>query len=576
MDRIINVKVGGNHLSKDNKNAGVKGEANVTSLRITFDEGWDDYAKTVTFWDAYGNNPVKRIQGVDLLEDITVSTRTYITPIPEEPMLIAGELTFVIDGYFEGKRQRSLSDKLVVKDAPITDNAGEPTDPTPSQAEQLQQQIDVFKNNIQNAVIAGQNAKISEENAKISEENAKDSENNALNASNQANKHAQNASKSARKAEIAITHSPQIINGYWYVWDAENEDYIDTGIKAQSGSTVYCGDNPPDDADVWINPDGDSPILAPYIGENGNWYQWDAETNGFVDTGIKAINKIELKENTWSEEAWDVYKEFDKYINSGQYVFVTNEADYSNKTYILKVSVVPVYGEYAYNKIAYQQVEAWDGSKKARTCKVYNDEIVEGEEWEDCTSASKSTTLAGYGITDAYTKTEADIKHNELLSVAQIAGDYANAAYGLAAEVKDNYEIISSDVIGLQQQINEEAHFRGYVSTNAKIQELKATPNDFVYSAESGTVWVYDAEQGWQETNTPVPDKSTPASNATPLINGEASTGTENAYARGDHRHPTDTTRVSVAEFNEFKSELEIGLDNIIAAQNALIGGGSV
>ncbi len=121
--------------------------------------------------------------------------------------------------------------------------------------------------------------------------------------------------------------------------------------------------------------------------------------------------------------------------------------------------------------------------------------------------------------------------------------------------IDEEVEIIKSDVEGLQQQLNEEAHFRGYLSTNAKIQALEATPNDFAYSAESGTKWVYDVENGWQDTGTPVPDQLTPASDATPLINGTASAGTANEYARGDHRHPTDTTRVSVEEFNKFKSE---------------------
>ena len=110
--------------------------------------------------------------------------------------------------------------------------------------------------------------------------------------------------------------------------------------------------------------------------------------------------------------------------------------------------------------------------------------------------------------------------------------------------------IIKSDIEGLQKKINEEAHFRGYLSTNAKVQALEATPNDFAYSAESNTKWVYDAVNGWQDTGTPVPDQLTPASDTTPLINGEASSGTENAYARGDHRHPTDTTRASVVELN--------------------------
>lgn len=142
--------------------------------------------------------------------------------------------------------------------------------------------------------------------------------------------------------------------------------------------------------------------------------------------------------------------------------------------------------------------------------------------------------------------------------------------------VDEQTEIIKTDVEGLQKQLNEEAHFRGYLSTNAKIQALEATPNDFAYSAESGTKWVYDAENGWQDTSTPVPDQLTPASNATPLVNGEASAGQSEEYARGDHRHPTDTTRVSVEAFNEFKSSLETAFDSIIAIQNSLIGGGSV
>ena len=37
----------------------------------------------------------------------------------------------------------------------------------------------------------------------------------------------------------------------------------------------------------------------------------------------------------------------------------------------------------------------------------------------------------------------------------------------------------------------------------------------------------------------------------TPLINGVASAGQANEYARGDHRHPTDTTRASVEDLNK-------------------------
>lgn len=274
MDRIIEVKVGGNYLSKDNKNAGVKGEANVTHLRITFDEGWDEYAKTVTFWDAQGKNPVKRIQGIDLIEDITKDTRTYITPIPKEPLAIAGEMTFVIDGYLDGKRQRSLSDRLEVKDAPITDDAGEPTDPTPTQAEQLQMQIDKFKGDVQVAVIARDEAKVYRDEAEgfsqKATEDAASAENNAKTTAEKALE----AEQSAILAAAAVGKTSYIgENGNWYAWDGSNGVFYDTEIKAQAGSKVYVGYNPPDDADVWIYPDGN-------VGGGGNAI---ATMRGFVN-----------------------------------------------------------------------------------------------------------------------------------------------------------------------------------------------------------------------------------------------------------------------------------------------------
>lgn len=305
MDRVIEVKVGGNYLSKDSKNAGVRGEANVAYLRITFDEGWDSYTKKVTFWDSRGGNPVVRTLTIDLLENISKSKRIYLVPIPAEPMAEAGMLTYVIDGYIDGKRQRSISDQLEVKDAPIADNAGEPTDPTPTQSEQLQVQIDVIKGTIQNAVIAEQNAKTSENNAKTSEENARKSAVSALSSLNKAKEYAEeagehsaraenfveDANEAANKAELALTHNPVIVDGYWHIWSAKHKEYINTNVKAQSGSVVYIGDNPPADADVWIDPDGESALYAPYIGANGNWYTFNPETQTFTDSGHKAVAK---------------------------------------------------------------------------------------------------------------------------------------------------------------------------------------------------------------------------------------------------------------------------------------------
>ena len=154
MDRIIEVKVGGNYLSKDNKNAGVRGEANVTKLRIAFDGSWDDYAKKITFWDARGLNPRVIFLDGSLLEDYKQSERVFLVPIPAEPLAEAGTLTFVIDGLIGDKRQRSVSDKLEIKDAPIDDEALRPDTPTPTEVEQMQLQLEGIKNNIAGAMEA--------------------------------------------------------------------------------------------------------------------------------------------------------------------------------------------------------------------------------------------------------------------------------------------------------------------------------------------------------------------------------------------------------------------------------------
>lgn len=227
MDGIVRIKVSGNYISKDSKTAGVRGEGNSTSLVITFDEGWDKYAKTVTFWDARGENPVERTLTTDLLNDINDSTRVYKLPIPYEAMAETGYMTFIIDGYVDGKRKRSVSDTLEVKYSPASRVT---EDVTPTDLERMQASIEKIIQDIQSASIASTEAKGSAESAK----------------------------QDAKKAEIAVGKTSYIgENGNWYAWDGKTGEWYDTGVKAQAGSTVYVGDNPPAEADVWIDPNGD-------------------------------------------------------------------------------------------------------------------------------------------------------------------------------------------------------------------------------------------------------------------------------------------------------------------------------
>ncbi|KAA6395415.1 MAG: hypothetical protein EZS28_009058 [Streblomastix strix] len=63
---------------------------------------------------------------------------------------------------------------------------------------------------------------------------------------------------------------------------------------------------------------------------------------------------------------------------------------------------------------------------------------------------------------------------------------------------------------------------------------------DFVFSAESGTVWMY--ESSWYNSGQLVPDQVIPASDELSIVNGTATAGNSTSYSRGDHVHPQQLT----------------------------------
>lgn len=204
MDRIIEVKVFGNHLTKDSKNAGTRGEANVTHLRISFDKGWDGYTKKITFWDARGLNPV----AISLLPHLSENQNTYLVSIPPEPMKEAGMLTFVIEGTVADKIQRSLSAKLEVEDAPDTTGAGQSTPPTEDELTQLEGEIEKIKDDVLEVMDAREETRML----------------------------AEKVQENANKAEDAVGKTSYIgENGNWYSWDSASGAFYDTGIKASAG-----------------------------------------------------------------------------------------------------------------------------------------------------------------------------------------------------------------------------------------------------------------------------------------------------------------------------------------------------
>lgn len=115
------------------------------------------------------------------------------------------------------------------------------------------------------------------------------------------------------------------------------------------------------------------------------------------------------------------------------------------------------------------------------------------------------------------------------------------------SDIAEQFSELNSDIQGLREDFLNESHFRGYLSTNAEIQSLHGTPNDYAYSAQSGTVWIYQKNTGWTNSNKTVPDQTVPPSGTTPLMDGIASIGTLQTYARSDHRHPSDTSKANLS-----------------------------
>lgn len=190
MDRTIDIFIKGSYLQKNNNIGGIQGEGNVTTLHITFDDSWTNLSKSITFWNAKGENPVKVLLTNAQLVEIRNSLLEFNVLIPAEPLAVEGDMIFVIDGYVDGKRARSMQDSFVVKAAMTTN---EPIEPTPTQAEQLNLAIQKILPEVQKETIKATEA------AKQSEASAQKSATSALEASNSA----ESAKQSAVSAETA-------------------------------------------------------------------------------------------------------------------------------------------------------------------------------------------------------------------------------------------------------------------------------------------------------------------------------------------------------------------------------------
>jgi len=145
MNRKIVVSVRGEYAEASGHIAGASGSHNAVDLEFIFDSAWDGTTKKVYFFDARGENPVCRIL---LVTDVNEAGNHQIS-IPSEPLVYPGEMVMtvmgvILDGESAERVIVSASVHFTVLEAYLPSADTEPADVTPTQAEQIQGQIDTI------------------------------------------------------------------------------------------------------------------------------------------------------------------------------------------------------------------------------------------------------------------------------------------------------------------------------------------------------------------------------------------------------------------------------------------------
>lgn len=223
--REIRMTVYAGLLKKNSNLGGAQGEGNVTDLLIEFRPEWDGTTKTVTFYDANMENPVQVTLTTALLEDAAQDIRTYRVPIPSEPLAIAGQMTFTIDGYVSGSRARTAQDTLIVLPSPMVKD---PSAITPTQAEQLQAGIDAVLEDI-----AGMETAIANETGREAAEAARRTAEQARVAAEQGRATAEQGRASAEATRVSQETARQNAEAARAAAEQARVD-TDTGIVAQA------------------------------------------------------------------------------------------------------------------------------------------------------------------------------------------------------------------------------------------------------------------------------------------------------------------------------------------------------
>ena len=175
MTRTIPLKIQNEYIAGDKVLIGADGSHNDVVLRMEFSPMWEGLTKTVQFRDALGEKTIETLLTADLLEKN--STTVYMVPVPNGAKKYAGEMTLAVKGASvsgdkETRATTAVHGAFTVGESKWDTSAETEQDVPPTQAEQLQSQIDAVLGTINGAAASANAAAASAQSAAESAETA--------------------------------------------------------------------------------------------------------------------------------------------------------------------------------------------------------------------------------------------------------------------------------------------------------------------------------------------------------------------------------------------------------------------
>lgn len=216
MTRTIPLKIQNEYITGDKCMIGAAGSHNDVILRMEFSGMWDGLTKMVQFRDALGEATIEVLLTADMLE--ADDTSVYLVPVPNGAKKYAGEMTLCVKGAAvaaqkETRATTAVYGRFTVGESKWDTSAETEQDVPPTQAEQLQSQIDAVLGTINGAAASANAAAASAQSAAESAETATAAAGSIGNAVTAAAKSAAAAAASEKSAAYWAGQAQQAAGG---------------------------------------------------------------------------------------------------------------------------------------------------------------------------------------------------------------------------------------------------------------------------------------------------------------------------------------------------------------------------